>query len=298
MESTHRTTTSVQFEVHGEPPILPRQAPGETVTSLAEIAHEARNIVAALGLYCDLLDEPGVFAEPYRHYKDDLKMVASASRGLVNRLLTLSGPENSTTAFKLDPEDPNTEIRWPRALVAQSKAARYWQELSPSLIHDLAWEIQANRSLLAALAGPSITLSVETVGGALPVCLSSEDLTRILVNLVKNSVEAMPGSGGRIRLVLRECPGCTDEETRLLLNFEDNGTGIAPASLERIFETGYTTRSKTGDPGDTLQAAHRGLGLSIVRTLVEAAGGDIRAANRDPVGACIQIELPVRTTQL
>jgi len=39
------------------------------------------NMVAALGLYCDLLEEPGVFSEPFRHYGSELKMVASASRG-------------------------------------------------------------------------------------------------------------------------------------------------------------------------------------------------------------------------
>jgi hypothetical protein len=36
--------------------------------SLAEVAHDARNMVTALGLYCDLLEEPGVLATPYTHY--------------------------------------------------------------------------------------------------------------------------------------------------------------------------------------------------------------------------------------
>ena len=38
---------------------------GET---LAEVAHDARNMVTALGLYCDLLEEPGVLAAPFLHY--------------------------------------------------------------------------------------------------------------------------------------------------------------------------------------------------------------------------------------
>jgi len=252
-------------------------------------------MVAALSLYCDLLEAPGVFAEPYRHYGEELKMVVSASRGLVNRLLTLSGKQTSASCA-LGSGLSDTSIAWPAAVVRQSKSASYWEEVPALPINDLAWEIQANRSLLAALAGPSITVAVDIVGGALPVQLSSENLTRILVNLVKNSVEAMPGSGGRIRLVLRECPGGPNEETRLLLNFEDNGNGIAPALLERIFEAGFTTRSNNGEPGDALQGTHRGLGLSITRALVESAGGGIRAANRDPLGACIQIELPVRTS--
>ena len=36
--------------------------------SVAEVAHDARNMVTALGLYCDLLDEPGVLGAPYAHY--------------------------------------------------------------------------------------------------------------------------------------------------------------------------------------------------------------------------------------
>jgi hypothetical protein len=36
--------------------------------NLAELAHDARNMVTALGLYCDLLDEPGVLGAPYAHY--------------------------------------------------------------------------------------------------------------------------------------------------------------------------------------------------------------------------------------
>ena len=42
-------------------------------------------------------------------------------------------------------------------------------------------------------------------GGARPVRLTGEDLTRVLVNLVKNAAEAMPG-GGRIQIGLRELP--------------------------------------------------------------------------------------------
>ena len=60
-------------------------------------------------------------------------------------------------------------------------------------IDNLAAELLANRNLLAALAGPSIALTVDAEGGALPVRLTGEDLTRMLVNLVKNAAEAMPG---------------------------------------------------------------------------------------------------------
>ena len=98
----------------------------------------------------------------------------------------------------------------------------------------------------------------------------------MLVNLVKNAAEAMPG-GGRIRLGLCESPAGTGTAPRLALTIEDNGPGIPEEALDRIFESGYTTCAKTGEaknPG--WAAAHRGLGLAITRSIVEAAGGRIR----------------------
>ena len=269
---------------------------GMTNATLAEVAHEARNMVAALGLYCELLEEPGVFATQYQHYGTELRMVASASRGLVDRLLTLSG-QAPDALREINSSTADGSLPWPSASSKNSKAASYWQELPPTPIGNFAWELQTSRDLLAALAGPSVALSVDTVGGEKPVSMNSEDLTRILVNLVKNSVEAMPTSGGRIQLILRECQAGPEEETRLLLNIEDNGLGFSSDVLEHIFEPGCTTRSKIGSADQMPRTEHRGLGLSITRALIEAAGGRICAANRDPVGACVQIDLPVRSSK-
>src|SRR5579864_8528567 len=57
--------------------------------SLAELAHDARNMVTALSLYCDLLDEPGVLSAPHHHYASELRLVAEGSRRLVEKLALL-----------------------------------------------------------------------------------------------------------------------------------------------------------------------------------------------------------------
>jgi signal transduction histidine kinase len=261
-------------------------------SSLVEVTHDARNVMTALGVFCDLLEEPGVFAKPYRHYGGELRTVANANRGLVNRLLHLCGTATPNQLSPTGSSAAEETIEQPASGATVSKTDGYWNEVPPKPIHDFAWELQSNRHLLSALAGPSVTVSIDAVGGAQAVRLSGEDLTRILVNLVKNSVEAMSGSGGRIQFILRESQAGPDDEVKLLLNVEDNGPGIAPASLARIFEAGYTTRSQSDNPSAKTHAPHRGLGLSITRSIIEAAGGCIRAANRDPIGACIQIELP------
>ena len=63
--------------------------------SLAEVAHDARNMVTALGIYCDLLEEPGVLATPYMHYGHELRLVAAASRRLVEKLVALDASAGS-----------------------------------------------------------------------------------------------------------------------------------------------------------------------------------------------------------
>lgn len=247
--------------------------------TLAEITHEARNIISALGVCCDLLKAPGVLTTPNQHLAGDLRIVVAACRHLVEKLCALEN--NFSQAAHPAPVYSSP--------LGVSRKDTYWEELPPMPINDLAWELERNRELLAALAGPAVTLSVECHGAALPVSLSSEDLTRILVNLVKNAVEAMP-RGGRILLSLREAAAGPGQVAGVILNVEDSGTGIPPAALERIFEAGYTTRSTEGNA----KSSHRGQGLAITRSILQSAGGAIRAANRDPLGACFQIELPVR----
>jgi signal transduction histidine kinase len=187
--------------------------------------------------------------------------------------------------------DPDSRPVKPETAERARQAAR-WDLLPAVLIDNLAAELLANRNLLAALAGPTIALTVDTEAGALPVRLTGEDLTRVLVNLVKNAAEAMP-SGGKILLSLRQRPAVADHPERLLLTIDDSGPGILLGMLDSIFEAGFSTQTAASGNGGW-PAAHRGLGLSISRSVIESAGGCIRAVNRTPSGARLEIELPVR----
>jgi signal transduction histidine kinase len=298
---------------------------GET---LAEVAHDARNMVTALGLYCDLLDEPGVLATPFAHYSQELRMVAAASRRLVEKLVALDARAASRGAHPGDcpgvgahaPDpfpgscpDPGPNLRpnpgsnlgidsgacfapLPELNPARTRDSSWRTDLLPALpVPNLAAELIANRNLLAALAGPAIALTVDAQGGAQPVRLTTEDLTRVLVNLVKNASEAMP-SGGRIHFSLVERPAASGTLPSVTLAIEDNGPGVPAEAIEKIFSPGFTTHGRAGSgPGNVLWA-HRGLGLSITRSIVEAAGGRISASNRPQGGARFSIELPVRKT--
>jgi signal transduction histidine kinase len=256
--------------------------------SLAEVAHDARNMVTALGLYCDLLEEPGVLNSAFQHYGNELRLVATASRRLVEKLVVLDfrqGPAADLRSAARTGAEPLGAGRQDRT--------RRFDLLPAEPICNLAGEVLANRNLLAALAGPSITLTVDVEGGSLPVRLTGEELTRILVNLIKNAAEAMP-EGGRIQLGLCERPVTDGAVEALALTVEDSGPGIPKKALDKIFDSGYTTHASGGFRHGDWPASHRGLGLSITRSIVAAAGGCIHAANRAPSGARFEIELPVR----
>lgn len=295
---------------------------GETV---AEVAHDARNMVTALGLYCDLLEEPGVLATPFSHYGNELRLVAAASRRLVEKLVEIDHrsiaevPVLPTAA--LDTRSFTGSLPSPFANVANSGTAttgsatsgllsasstamspfattprspseysRIWDLMPAAPIDNLAAELLANRNLLSSLAGPAIALTADTDGGARPVRLTGEDLTRVLINLVKNAAEALPG-GGRIQIALREQQ--KGARCWLAMTVEDNGDGILEENLEHIFSSGFSVATRGASDNGGWPSTHRGLGLAITRSIVEAAGGSITAANRSQGGARFTIELPV-----
>jgi len=268
-----------------------RLGSGET---LAELAHDARNMVTALGLYCDLLEQPGVLASSHRHFGSELRLVAAASHRLVEKMVALDLRSSGSGVSSLQGifRDAAAELPKRNPLEMRPRPVRQWEMLPAIPIDDLAGELMANRNLLAALAGPTIGLTMDAVGGALPVRLTGEDLTRVLVNLVKNAAQAMP-TGGTIVLTLRQRSTPHASRETLLLSIEDSGPGIPPQALDKVFEAGFSTHSRLA-ASENWPASHRGLGLSITRSIIEAAGGRIAAANGDHGGAMLSIELPVR----
>lgn len=257
--------------------------PGAGGNNLAEVAHDARNMVTALALYCELLQEPGVLNESFRHYAGELRLVTAASRRLVDKLATL---DERILALALD----RSQAPLNEALLAVTGTGSPCRELAPAdPILNLAAEVRRLRTLLTALAGPQIKLEMVCEGGESAVHITGDDLTRIMVNLVKNAAEAM-GAGGRIWIRTGVAGHIAGVPTVVRLSVEDEGPGVPAELLDSIFEPGFTTH-RTDVEADS---GARGLGLSITRSLVEGVGGTIHATRRMPTGTSIQIHLPVR----
>jgi NO-binding membrane sensor protein with MHYT domain len=105
-------------------------------------------------------------------------------------------------------------------------------------------------------------------------------LQQVILNLIINAVEAMSGvSEGSRALLIRTGKDASD---RVLVAVQDSGPGLNPGSLERLFDSFYTTK-----PGGI------GMGLSICRSIVEAHGGRIWATPNAGPGLTVQLTLPI-----
>lgn len=120
----------------------------------------------------------------------------------------------------------------------------------------------------------------ETPG--LPMIYADRDrVVEILVNLLDNAVKYSPPEA-EVNLEVRA------DQTHVTVSVLDNGPGLPPSDLERIFDKYYRL-----DGSDSQVAYGYGLGLYVCRLLTEALGGRIWAENRPSAGAAISFTLPV-----
>jgi two-component system, sensor histidine kinase FlrB len=119
-----------------------------------------------------------------------------------------------------------------------------------------------------------ITLTIRTEAPKLVVHASASALASALLNLAINAIQAAPGELSLELLARRGAPG------RAEILVRDDGPGIAPALRARIFEPFFTTRARGN-----------GIGLAIVKSVVEAHQGTARLADT-AVGATFVIDLP------
>ena len=101
-------------------------------------------------------------------------------------------------------------------------------------------------------------------------------LYQSFLNIFLNAMQAMP-NGGMIEVAIR-----SNSEV-LTINFDDEGQGIADEILEKIWDPFFTTKEMG-----------TGLGLGMVKNIIESHGGNIKINSRTRGGTRVTVELPVK----
>ncbi len=190
------------------------------------------------------------------------------------QLMVASSPPDSAASERLraiqDQIEKVTAIV--RAALDSSRPA-----VIPHEVTDLARLVKR----VCQISGPMLdNARVQTVivvpDAAIWVLADAVQLELALLNLITNSVDAMPG-GGTLAVRLTQTSG------RAHIAVEDSGSGVRPDLITRIFDPWVTTKA----PGKG-----SGLGLSIARQVVASHGGSIAVNSRPEGGSIFTIDLP------
>ncbi|MFI2239616.1 sensor histidine kinase [Streptomyces chrestomyceticus] len=219
---------------------------------VAGISHDLRTPLAGLRAMAEALEDGVVTGADATRYHARMRVEVDRLAGLVDDLFELS----------------------------RIQAGALTLSLSRVSVYDLVDDALAGARPLAAAGG------VRLVGGgvaAVPVRVDAQQITRVLGNLLVNAIRATPADGTVAVSARRADAG------RVVLAVEDGCGGIPEADLPRVFDTGWR-----GAPARTPRAdggSGAGLGLAIVRGIVEAHAGRVTVGNTAR-GCRFEVELP------
>jgi two-component system, NtrC family, sensor histidine kinase HydH len=215
----------------------------------ATVAHEIRNPLNAISMGLQRLKvefQPTDDQEDYSRLTELMLGEVHRLNSIVEQFLSLARP------LEIKPE------------------ALRIQDVLNELATLVEGEAQQSKVQIRVVAPPNLP----------PLKADREYLRQTLLNLILNSLQAMP-EGGTLTLKANTSNG------NFLISVTDTGIGIAPGNRRRIFEPYFTTKTKGA-----------GLGLAIARRIVEAHGGTITVFGETDQGCCFQIALPINRKEI
>ena len=216
------------------------------------VAHDFANLVTLIAGYSDILLHRMPAHDPSRPEIEEIRKAAARGAGVTAQILNFI----------------RKQAALPGMVDLNALVAELMKLLRPILREDISLVVTLDPHLASVAADPV-------------------QMTRVLMNLVLNARDAMP-KGGAIRIRTANMEPLPDPwpesqvRRQVMLEVSDNGSGMDPETLSRIFEPFFTTK----DNGGT------GLGLSTVRSIVEQAGGAVRARSEPGQGTAFTICLP------
>ncbi len=252
-----------------------------------EIGDLARSLETMTETLSDRMDAIEAFAADVSHeIKNPLTSIRSALETLP--LVTTDAQREKLTA--LLQQDVR---RLDRLITDISNASRLDAELNrdrPRAV-DLTLLLTEITGVYAAGRKPGeVAVTFTPPPEAVRITGRDGPLGQVFRNLIDNARSFSP-SDGQVTITLRR--DATEPDRPIRVTIDDDGPGMPPENLETVFERFYTSR-----PRGTAFGANSGLGLSIVRQIVEAHGGEVQASNRTEAdgtikGARFEVALPV-----
>jgi signal transduction histidine kinase/CheY-like chemotaxis protein len=237
------------------------------------------------------------------HKMEALGRLAGGIAHDFNNLLTTIGGNASFVLELLPAADPKREAL-DDILAACDRAARFTRQLlafsrkqvlQPKAL-ELAYVVHDMQQMLSRLLGPEYPLAVDIAAGLPPIASDRGQMEQVVMNLVVNARDAMPGGGP---ILIRGRAARSDDEGAIarmpsrpaeavVLEVTDTGLGIPDDIKERIFEPFFTTKD---------HGKGTGLGLAMVYGFVRQSGGHINVVSAtDGRGTTFRIYLPAVVT--
>ncbi|MHA7962501.1 sensor histidine kinase [Paenibacillus sp. CAU 1782] len=219
---------------------------------IAGISHDLRTPLTSIKAYLEGI-EKGVAATPQmqRKYFDIIKNKTASLEHLINQLFLFSKLDLGEFPLHLEAVDMGRELR-------QTMAA-FAAEYEPK----------------------GLTIQVDDAIPHAEVIIDVVQFRNVIQNILENSLKYRNKEQGKIVVTAMQ------EEDRIKLKLSDNGPGVAPDELEKLFDVFYRSDAsrKTPDLGS-------GLGLAISVKIIQRLGGDIKAELAPTEGLSIIITLP------
>jgi signal transduction histidine kinase/DNA-binding NarL/FixJ family response regulator len=262
------------------------------------VARKLRRDIDQLAAHYEALlataDEQSRRAEAANHLKDEF--LATLSHELRTPLNSVLGWSRLLASGKLDANQSAHAVQAiERAGWAQSRlvedlldvsriaSGKLQLSLKRTLVQPLI-EFAVN-SLRSAADAKRITIDVAldpTIG---PMSADPDRLQQVVWNLVSNAIKFTP-AGGHVDVTLER------DEGYMRLAVRDTGVGFTPSVAKHLFQ-----RFRQGDSSSTREYGGLGLGLGIVRYVIELHGGTVRATSAgENTGSVFEVRLPIRAT--
>ena len=244
---------------------------------IGDLGRDLRAMTEALWARMDAIER---FAADVSH---EIKNPLTSLRSAVETVARVEDPEQQKKLMSIILDDV---ARLDRLISDISDASRLDAELSrdPPSDLDLRDVLHALVDIHASTTGANIVMDIEP-GAELMVNAFEDRLGQVFRNIITNALSFNPPDG---KIMISATRTRERGGGEVVVTVDDEGPGIPEANLESIFGRFYSDRPTAGPDGRSERlGTHSGLGLSISRQIVEAAGGELWAENRRGVDGAI-----------